>query len=421
MNIEILIELILFFVLLIALAFFSMSETGIVSLSDIDMKNLKVKKPKLLKSINFLEQNTDQAVTTIVVGLNLCVVGISVISASLISEFGIRGNLKENLLFHAAVIIITLIFGNIFPKTYARYNTKKIASPMLSFVRFFSRLTKPIVIFLLKISRYFERNIPKRKESAAVQASEIDFLLSNEITSPLSFDSREIVSNIMDFSETRVSQVMTPREELFAVDINGNREKIIKKIIDSKYSRVPVFKQHLSNIIGIIYTKDLALSWHNADIIILEDLIKPVYYVPENAKVNTILKEFKLGHHHCAIVVDEFALTVGLVSIEDLLEEIVGEVLDEFDDIADIAQTHILTFNKGEYLIDAQQSVLDVNENTDLAIPDGDYSTLGGWVLTLFDRIPKKGEKIIWKNFEIEIKQADQKKINRIFIKCITK
>jgi CBS domain containing-hemolysin-like protein len=415
-----LIKIILFVFLLILLAFFSMAETGIISLTDIHLSQLKKQKEKLRRSISFLQANTDQAITAMVVGLNLSVIAITILSASIIDGLHIDGaysNIKVRVLFPAIVILITLICGNIFPKTYARYNTQKVAPMILVFVAWFSKLAKPIVLFLSKFSSYVARSISKNKESRGVKADEIDFLLSNKKTSPLSDDSREIISNIMDFSETRVSQVMTMRKELFAVDMNQNRDEIIKSIIDSQYSRVPVYKEHLSNIIGIIYSKDLALAWRNSDIIILEDLIRPVYYVPENAKVNNVLKEFKSGHHHSAIVVDEFALTVGLVSIEDLLEEIVGEVLDEYD----MAETLIVSYGNKQYLIDAQESVLNVNESIDIGIPDGDYSTIGGWVLTLFDRIPKNGEKILWENFEIEIKEADEKRIYRILIKCTTK
>ena len=275
----------------------------------------------------------------------------------------------------------------------------------------------PIVKVLSKLANKLIRRISKSKEDQAVKAEEIDFLLSNEITSPLTDDSREIAGNIMDFSEIRVSQVMTSRSELFAVDIEQSRQTIIKSIIDSQYSRVPVYKKHLNAIVGIIYSKDLALSWRNSDIIILEDLIRPVYYVPESAKVNLVLKEFKSGRRHLAVVVDEFGLTSGIVSIEDLLEEIVGEVLDEYDK----EEKHIITY--GHYghlrhLIDAQESVLDVNEKIGIDIPDGDYSTIGGWALSLFGKIPKAGEKIYWKNFKIEIEQADEKKIHRILLEA---
>ncbi|MDR0823434.1 MAG: hemolysin family protein, partial [Endomicrobium sp.] len=412
-----------------------MSETTIVSISESYLKQLKAQRPKLAKYISFLQNSSDEAITAMVIGLNLAVVGISVLSSSIISDLNFeRNDVKASFILPAAIIIITLVFGNIFPKSFARYNAEKAAPKILPFIVLFSSILKPIVKNLSKIANIIIRLFlsKNKKESRLVKAEEIDFLLSNEITSPLTDDSREIISNIMDFSDMRVSQVMTPRSEVFAVDIakeldkgentarRQGKEEIISSIIDSQYSRVPVYKNHLGNIVGIIYSKDLAIAWRNSDIIILEDLIRPAYFVPESARVNQVLKEFKKGRRHSAIVVDEFCLAVGIVSIEDLLEEIVGEVLDEYD----IDEKKIITYigaDGKEYLIMAKESVLNVNDYLKINIPDGDYSTMNGWVLSLFGKIPKNGEKTKWQNYEIEIKDADEKKINRIILKCIIK
>ena len=401
--------------LFLALACFSLSETAIISLNKGYLKQLKNRR-KLSRSASFIEKRSDEAITAMVVGLNLSVIGIGVLSASIIMDLGYKG-FKQDFLFPALTILAALIIGNIFPKTFARYNAQKAAPFVLPFVHFCAKCFMPIVKVLSKLANKLIRRISKSKEDQTVKAEDIDFLLSNETTSPLSDDSRQIAGNIMDFAEIRVSQVMTPRSELFAVDIEQSRQTIIRSIIDSQYSRVPVYKKHLNAVVGIIYSKDLALSWRNSDIIILEDLIRPVYYVPESAKVNVVLKEFKSGRRHLAVVVDEFGLTVGIVSIEDLLEEIVGEVLDEYDK----EEKHIITY--GHYghlrhLIDAQESVLDVNEKIGIEIPDGDYSTIGGWVLSLFGKIPKAGEKIYWQNFRIEIERADKKQIHKILLEA---
>jgi putative hemolysin len=258
----------------------------------------------------------------------------------------------------------------------------------------------------------------KKKESQNVQADEIDFLLSNENTSPLSDDSRELVSNIMDFTDRRVSQVMVPMSEIFAVNIEDGKEEIIKSIIDTEFSRVPVYKGNLNNIIGIIYSKDIAVAWRSSDVIAIEDLIRPVHYVPETAKVSKILKEFKTGHHHIAIVVDEFGSTIGIASIEDLIEEIVGEVWDEYDK-PDMNEKTVVPMRDGSYLVQASEAISDLNDNLNLNIPDEDYATVNGWVLEIFGHIPKNGEKTKWENLEIEIQDADEKKINRIILRQV--
>jgi CBS domain containing-hemolysin-like protein len=223
----------------------------------------------------------------------------------------------------------------------------------------------------------------------------------------------------MDFKDRRVSQVMVPRSEIFAVNIKDGKEAIIKKIIDTEFSRVPVYRENLNNIIGVIYSKDLAIAWRSSDVIAVEDLIRPVHYVPENAKVSKILKEFRTGHHHIAIVVDEFGSTIGVASIEDLIEEIVGEVWDEYDE-SDMNEKTVVTLRDGSYLVQASEAISDFNDKLNLNIPDEDYTTVNGWVLEIFGRIPKNGEKIKWRNLEIEIQDADEKKVNRIILRQLT-
>jgi CBS domain containing-hemolysin-like protein len=240
--------------------------------------------------------------------------------------------------------------------------------------------------------------------------------LSDENTSPLSYESRELVSNIMDFKNMKVSQVMIPVCEIFAVDIELPKDEMIKKIIDTKYSRVPVYSKNVSNIIGIIYAKDLAVAWRNCDIIIIEDLIRPAYFAPENAKVNNVLKEFRMGRHHIAIVVDEFGYTIGLASIEDLLEEIVGDVWDEHD----FTERTIIQTKGNCYIIHAYASITSVNDELNIGIPEGNYATINGWILEIFGKIPKDGEKINWNGYLIEIQDADFKKVKRIVLKKCT-
>jgi CBS domain containing-hemolysin-like protein len=144
-----------------------------------------------------------------------------------------------------------------------------------------------------------------------------------------------------------------------------------------------------------------------------------VHYVPENAKVGRVLKEFKTGHHHIAVVVDEFGSTIGVASIEDLIEEIVGEVWDEYDK-SDMNEKTVVALRDGSYLVQALEAISDLNDKLNLDIPDEDYITVNGWVLEIFGRIPKNGEKAKWENFEIEIQDADEKKVNRIILRQVT-
>ena len=165
---------------------------------------------------------------------------------------------------------------------------------------------------------------------------------------------------------------MISKSEILAVNIEQPREKLMNEIIDTQFSRIPVYRDSIDNIIGIVTAKDIAMAWRNGEVLAIEDLIRPVYYVPETAYVKQILTEFKKGKDHMAIVVDEFGSTIGLVTMEDLLEEIVGEVWDEYDE----KDGNIKMLTDGKYLINGYESISDVNDELKLNIPENHFSTI---------------------------------------------
>jgi CBS domain containing-hemolysin-like protein len=352
----------------------------------------------------------------IIIGMNLSLVGIGVVVSSLATDVAAYYKVRTNILsvvFSLFSIVFALTVGSIFPKTLARYNAERLGIVALPVVIKFAEFFKLIVRFVTGISNKIIRLFGVQEEISHVRADEIDFLLSNENTSPLPRDSRKLVSNIIDFAEIKISQVMVPLSEIFAVDFDLPKEKIIKSIIKAGFSRVPVYRKNINNIIGIMYAKDLAIAWRQSEIIILEDLIRPVYYVPENAKINKILEEFKTKRHHIAAVVDEFGSIIGIASIEDLLEEIVGEIWDEYD----LKEKTVIPINANSYLVETYESISNVNSILNINIPEkASYTTINGWILELFARIPKVGEKMDLQDYSIEIKDADLRKVNKILL-----
>jgi CBS domain containing-hemolysin-like protein len=231
--------------------------------------------------------------------------------------------------------------------------------------------------------------------------------------SPLSPASRKIIKRIIEFRKTKVTQVMVPRSEILAVDINQPQDKVIEDIIATQFTRVPIYKESMNNIIGIIHIKDLAMTWRSGGVLRVEDIIKPVYYVPETAHIKQLFINFQKNHQHIAIIVDEFGSTIGLVTIEDILEEIIGEVWDEYD----IQERNIVKLKENEYIINASESIANVNDELKMSIPEEHFSTINGWVLECFGYIPRVYEKTTWKNYEIEIDSATSKKIKRIILR----
>ncbi len=410
-------KLILFCMLVIFVAFFSAVETALTSLSHSSMRRLKEKYNKLHKYITAWEKNQQDIITSILILMNISVVAVGVVSTSLeislIEHFSLNKTLWA-VIFTAISILIVLVFGSIIPKTIARYNVEFFSLKTLPLIIALSDLTQKLNTFLVSIStsmlNFFGRNTA---EPASIEADEIDFLLSNAEVSPLSPVSRKIIKRIIEFRKTKVTQVMVSRSEILAVDINRPQDTIIDEIIANKFTRIPVYRESMNNIIGMIHIKDLAMTWRSGGVLRIEDIIKPVYYIPETAHIKQLFINFQKNHQHIGIIVDEFGSTIGLVTIEDILEEIIGEVWDEYD----IQERNIVKLRENEYIINASESISNVNDELKLSIPEEHFSTINGWVLECFGYIPKVYEKTTWKNFEIEIDSATSKKIKRIILR----
>ena len=417
MMIQTVIKFIIFLVFMLMAAFFSAAETALTSLTNSNIRRIKEKHNKLYKYIAYWEENPDDVITTMVVWMNLSVVAIGVTTTSMGLDIIELYNLDKVMwisIFPIISIIVTLIFTNLIPKSFGRYKADKFAVRYLPLVIKFTHVTSHLNTFLVSISNAILALFGgKTQEPKLMQPDEVEFLLSNEKVSPLSKTSRSIINRIIEFRKTKITQVMIPKSDILAVNIEQPREKLMHEIIDTQFSRIPVYRDSIDNIIGIVTAKDIAMAWRNGEVLAIEDLVRPVYYVPETAYIKQILLEFKKGKDHMAIVVDEFGSTIGLVTMEDLLEEIVGEVWDEYDE----KDENIKKLTEGKYLINAGESISDVNDELKLTIPENKFSTINGWVLEHFGYIPKRYEKFNWNNLEIEIESVEPKKIKRVILK----
>jgi CBS domain containing-hemolysin-like protein len=224
----------------------------------------------------------------------------------------------------------------------------------------------------------------------------------------------ELLKSILEFTDTTVKEIMVPRTDVIAIDIAISRERLIKVVIDEGYSRIPVYQQSIDNIIGIIYTKDLLSMLEHRDIIILQDILRPPYFVPESKKIGALLRELQMKKQHMAIVVDEFGGTEGIITMEDILEEIVGEIRDEYDeDLHDIIPS-----NDGSVVVNAGMSVHDFNEQFHAEIPDdADYETISGFLHKFTGRIPELHEEIRYGNLAFIVSKKNESRIRQVKIK----
>ncbi|MFN3550496.1 MAG: hemolysin family protein [Endomicrobiia bacterium] len=392
-NVVVIIKVLIYIIFLISAGFFASIETALLKYS---AKKFEIKNESIIKYISLWETKPEIVLGTILLGTNLICIGIGVLTKSLGIWIGYS-------------TLLLLVLGEIFPKIFALNHPQKIINYFIKKLFFFSKFLYPISKFLVNISMYFINIfLGEKQESFFVSAEELKQLVYS--VDNTSKEEKMIYSNMLELTEKRVYDVMTPKEDIIAVDGNSSLDEIIEKLNNVKYSRIPVYKGNIDNIIGIIYTKDIILAMQNKEILVLEDLLRGPYFVINTAKVIDVLKKFKQGQHHMGIVVDEYGSTVGLVTIEDIIEEIVGEIYDEYD----IKEEKIKFVNKNIIVVNGDESIKNIEEIFDIKFEDEEVVTIGGYIMTKLGYVPNITEKFEIHNLKIEILDATDKFIKKI-------
>jgi CBS domain containing-hemolysin-like protein len=248
-------------------------------------------------------------------------------------------------------------------------------------------------------------------EAAMSEESLMDALEEGTRTGLLDRTEHELIENIFEFTETTAREIMVPRTDIVAIDSQLTPEQILEKVAHEGFTRLPVYKDSVDNIIGVIYSKDVLSIIEHRDLIILQDIIRPAFMVPETKPISELLREFQRKRIHLAVVVDEFGGTEGLITLEDILEEIVGDIRDEYDEEARLYDV----LPEGVVDVDGKMNISDLNEHVDFVIPESDdYDTVGGFVTTLMGRIPAAGETCSFHHILIEVLGVDERRVTRV-------
>ena len=226
----------------------------------------------------------------------------------------------------------------------------------------------------------------------------------------LNFEEKDMIRGIVALSETTVKEVMVPRIDVQFVSIDSSFDELISTLTECGYSRFPVYKETIDNVVGILYVKDLLQYYNSSESVDIEKIIRRTYFVPESKKLDSLLREFKRRKVHIAVAVDEYGGVSGIVCLEDIIEEIVGDIQDEFDNEVE----DILEIGEGTYLCDARVDIEDLNEKLTLSLPEEDFDTLGGFVFDLFGKIPVKYEKVSYSGCDFIIQEMDGHKIKTV-------
>jgi gliding motility-associated protein GldE len=418
-TINAIIGLVVLCLLLVASALISSSETAFFSLRPADIDDLESRQDSKSRLVLKLRENPKSLLATILIGNNFVNVTITLLATYIVSEMFDMMN-HPTAAFIMEVIVITslvLIIGEITPKIVATKRPVKIARFMAPTLQVLITVFKPLSKLLVGSTSFMDKHLEKKKTDISMDDLSAAVDIATESSTPL--DEKNMLKGIASFTEKEVSNVMKPRIDIIAVERNMVFQEMLETVIQSGFSRIPVYEESLDKVIGILYVKDL-LPYLDAQSFEWQKLIRPAFFVPENRKINDLFQDFREKKIHIAIVVDEYGGTSGLITMEDVIEEIVGEINDEFDNVKQ--EQHYTKLDDGTYLFKAQTSIVDFckvfNLNEDYFEPmQGEADTLAGLVLEIEGRIPEVGFKFNLEKFQFEITEADSRKIIQIKVK----
>ncbi len=413
-------EFIGFFVALFTVALFAFLETCITALAIFQLKEMSETvsdryKPLLLS----LQKNPHRMLITILIAVSLANVTAAALATRLIENLFAQWNLSQGLAFSLGIAITTsmiLIFGEIIPKNFAKTHGENLFRSTLWFSNGIFYLMYPFVTFLLKISDFVMYRIAKKDHTAQTISSEkeirfmIDYVSEKAL---METEKTDMLRNILNMGKIAVKEIMVPERDIVSIDASTKVEEAVEIFGMHNFSRLPVYDAEHDNIIGFVHQKDILLLTHtgNDEEPIVEN-IRPIMFVPDSMRANQLLKEFKKKKSHIAIVINEFGSITGLVTFEDAIEEIVGEIHNEYE----TATEDIIKVKENGWLVNASTDLEDLGKILNISFESGNTITLGGFLSEKLQRLPKKGEKTEYEGFTFSVQKATPRRVHQVMV-----
>ncbi|MBI4777516.1 HlyC/CorC family transporter [Candidatus Desantisbacteria bacterium] len=388
---------------IIIAGFSSGTEIGFLSINKVRLKNLAEKGNARALIATEILNDLPRFLTGMLVGINISIITASCITTYLFEEWAVQVEM--------GLTITVVLIGEIIPKTIFRHHSTKLILTLIYPIRVWSNLLRPIVSLITLLLGSIIRG---KKDGPFLTKKDFQFLIEEcEKHGAIEEEAEEMIGDVLELSETRVKEVMTPRTDMICVPVEANMNEILTIFGQYHCSRIPVYDETIDNIIGILYIKDLLNFWGKADgWISAVDLIRFPYFIPATKRVDDLLEEFQKKRIQIAIVVDEYGGTDGLVTLEDVLEEIVGEIHDEYE----TEENPVKQKDESTFLIDGYANIEMVNEIQGVNLPEGDFETISGFIMERLGRIPLIGESFMYENLEITIIEATEKTIEKVRI-----
>lgn len=408
-------QLILLIVLIFLSGFFSMSETALTSLSKIRLRTMVDENVKNAVLIQKIVEKPNKLLSSILIGNNIVNIGASALATS----FAI--NICNNIGIPAAngvgiatglMTLFILIFGEITPKTYAAQNSEKVSIGVIKIIAFCCYVFTPLVFILNIITGFVLRLLKVDISNRAPSITESELITMVNVSHEegvLEIDEREMINNVVDFGNCDAKDVMIPRTDVVAVEIGADYDEVVKAFKEERFSRMPVYNEKIDNIVGIISYKDIFFDERDESFS-LEKCMKEPFFTYESKPSRELFNQMKAERVAMAVVLDEYGGTSGIITIEDLVEEIVGEITDEDD------EEDIQVIKEDEYIVDGSVRIDDVNNMIGTKFESEDFDSIGGYVVGVMGRFPERGESIEADNVKFVIEEVDKNRIEKLRI-----
>lgn len=406
------IQLVIVIILLSASAFFSSAETALMTSNKLRMRNLAENGDKRAAKVLKVTENTDKMLSAILIGNNIVNLTASSISTTLtLKIFGSK-------LVGIATGILTfliLVFGEITPKNVASKNAENMALAYIGVISFLVTVLTPVIFIVNTVAKFvisiFNKNgddnnaVTEEELRAMVEYSHEEGIIENE--------EKKMIVNVVDFGDTVAGDIMVPRVDMVMVDEKSSYEEILQVFREERYTRIPVYEETPDNVIGILNVKDFLLI-EDKENFVMKELLREPLYTYEYKKTSSLMMDMRKTGANIVIVLDEYGITAGLITLEDMLEEIVGEIRDEFDADEDEGITKVSDL---EYLIDGSTNLDDINDRIGLSLSSEEYESIGGLIMEKLGRLPVEGEIINFDNIVLTVKKMDHARIEKVCLK----
>ncbi len=400
-------------VLVMLSAFFSGTETAFSSLSKVRIKTLIEDGNKRAVQAMKVYEKYDRAISAILIGNNIVNIGSSSLATIIcIAFFGSAGSAVSTVV----MTIIVLIFGEVLPKAIAKNNADSIALAVAPILLGFMKILTPFTAFfsglIALVNKVLLRN---KKEQPSVTEDELKIILEEiEDEGVLNEHDSKLMQSALDFTQVAVDEVLTPRVDVVAAEEHDSAEHIKELFLSEGYSRIPVYRKDMDHILGVINSKDFFKVYFDApEKVSVESLLQPVLYVPPKKLIAPLMKELQRRKMHMAIVTDQYGGTIGIATLEDMIEEIIGEVWDENDEV----ETEFIKQDDTHYLASGDMNISDLFEQFEMEEPEElTVNTVGGWVQSNLDRMPQVGDSFVYDTLSVRVEQVQNKRVALISI-----